>query len=67
MAAVAATLARPRVAHRFGAAVLAPLLWVGFVNPALGVSSWPWRWTRDDWTRELTLKSVLAVAVSATV
>jgi hypothetical protein len=65
MAAVAATLAGPRVAPRFGAAVLAPLLWAGIVNPALGASSWPWHWTRDDWTREFTLKGVLAVAVLA--
>jgi hypothetical protein len=65
MAAVAATRAGPRLPARFGAAVLAPLVWVGVVNPALGVSSWPWHWSRDDWTRELTLKSVLAVAVVA--
>jgi hypothetical protein len=67
IAAVAATLVGPRVAPRFGAAVLAPLLWVGIVNPALGVSSWPWHWTQDDWTRELTLKSVLAIAVVAAI
>jgi hypothetical protein len=65
MAAVAATLAGPRLPPRFGAAVLAPLVWAGILNPALGVSSCPWHWTRDDWTRELTLKSVLAVAVLA--
>jgi hypothetical protein len=63
VAAVAATLAGQRVTRRFAAAVLAPIVVVGTLNPVLGVSAWPWRWTRSDWTRELTLKSVLAVAV----
>lgn len=65
LAAVAAVLAGQRVTRRFGAAALAPLAFVGIVNPALGISAWPWRWTRSDWTRELTLKSVMAVAVVA--
>jgi hypothetical protein len=65
MAALAASRTSQRVLPRFGAAVMAPLVWAGIVNPALGVSSWPGHWTRDDWTRELTLKSVLAVAVLA--
>jgi hypothetical protein len=65
-AAVAATLAGQRVAARFTAATLAPLSVVGIVNPLLGSGRWPWRWTREDWTRELTLKSVLATAVLVT-
>jgi hypothetical protein len=65
MAAVAADRTGPAVVRRFGAAVLTPLVWAGVVNPALGVSSWPWQWTRNDWTRELTLKSALAVGVLA--
>jgi hypothetical protein len=65
VAAVAGQLAGPRVTRRFAAATLAPLVVVGIVNPAFGVSPWPWRWTRDDWTRELTLKSVLAIATIA--
>jgi hypothetical protein len=65
VAAAAAHRAGPRVTRRFAAATLAPLVVVGIVNPALGVSPWPWRWTRNDWTRELTLKSVLAIATIA--
>jgi hypothetical protein len=65
VAAVAATLAGQRMTRRFGAAVLAPIVVVGTINPALGVSAWPWGWTRSDWTRELTLKSVLATAIVA--
>ena len=60
-----ARAAGERVTRRFDAAALAPLAFVGIVNPALGISAWPWRWTRSDWTRELTLKSVMAVAVVA--
>ena len=63
--AVAAVLAGQRVTRRFGAAAMAPLLFVGVVNPAFGASAWPWRWTRSDWTRELTLKSVMAIAIIA--
>ena len=65
LGAVAAARAGPRVTRRFGAAALAPLLFVGVVNPAFGASAWPWRWTRSDWTRELTLKSVMAIAIIA--
>jgi hypothetical protein len=64
-AAAAATLAGQRVAARFTAATLAPLSVVGIVNPLLGSGQWPWRWTREDWTREFILKSVLATAVLA--
>jgi hypothetical protein len=32
---------------RFGAAALAPCLFVGIVGPALGASAWPSRWTRS--------------------
>jgi len=65
VAAVAALLAGPRVTARLGAATLAPIVVVGTINPALGTTTWPWRWTRNYWTRELTLKSVLAVATVA--
>jgi hypothetical protein len=65
-AAVAARLAGRRVAARLAAATLAPISVVGIVNPVLGSAQWPWRWTREDWTRELTLKSVLAIAVVTT-
>jgi hypothetical protein len=64
-AAIAASLAGGRPMRRLGAAFLAPLAFVALVNPALGVSTWPWRWTAGDWVRELTLKSALAIAVSA--
>jgi hypothetical protein len=64
-AAVAASLACGKPTRRLGAAFLAPLAFVALVNPALGVSAWPWRWTARDWVRELTLKSVLALAVTA--
>ena len=63
--AVAAVLAGEPVTRRLGAAVLTPLAVVGFVGPALGASAWPWYWTRRDWTRELALKSVLALAIVA--
>jgi hypothetical protein len=63
--AAAAVFAGPRMTRQFGAAVLALLGVVGIANPALGLSTWPWRWTRSDWMRELTLKSVLAIAVIA--
>jgi hypothetical protein len=62
VAAVAAHLAGQRLTRRFAAATLAPLIVVGIVNPALGTSTWPWHWTRNDWTRELALKSALAIA-----
>jgi hypothetical protein len=65
LGAVAALLAGERVTRRFGAAFLAPLVFVGIVGPAVGASAWPWHWTRNDWTRELTLKSVLAIAIIA--
>jgi hypothetical protein len=65
LAAVAALRAGPRVARRFGAAALAPLIVTVIVNPTFGASAWPWHWTRSDWTRELTLKSVLAIAIIA--
>jgi hypothetical protein len=64
-AAVAASLAGGRPKRRLEAAFLAPFAFVALVNPALGVSTWPWRWTARDWARELTLKSVLAIAVTA--
>jgi hypothetical protein len=63
LGAVAALLAGERVTRRFGAALVAPLVFVGILGPALGASAWPWHWTRNDWTRELTLKSVLAIAI----
>ena len=65
LGAGAALLAGHQLTRRFGAATLAPLLFVGIVNPALGISPWPSRWTRSDWTRELTLKSVMAIAIIA--
>jgi hypothetical protein len=61
--AVAAVLAGQRATHRLGAATIAPLVVSGILNPAFGSAAWPWHWTRSDWTRELTLKSVLAIAV----
>jgi hypothetical protein len=64
-AAVAASLAGGRSTRRLVAAFLAPFAFVALVNPALGVSTWPWRWTAADWVRELTLKSALAIAVTA--
>ena len=64
-AALAASQAGGRPARRLGAAFLAPFTFVALVNPALGVSTWPWRWTAEDWVRELTLKSALAIAVTA--
>jgi hypothetical protein len=64
-AVVAASLAGASPTRRLGAAFLAPVAFVALVNPALGVSTWPWRWTAGDWVRELTLKSVLAIAVTA--
>jgi hypothetical protein len=64
-AAVAASLAGGRPTRRLGAAFVAPFAFVALVNPALGVATWPWRWTAGDWVRELTLKSALAIAVSA--
>ena len=64
-AAVAASAAGGRPTRRLGAAFLAPFAFVALVNPALGVSTWPWRWTAGDWVRELTLKSALAIAVTA--
>jgi hypothetical protein len=65
LAAVAAALAGQRVTRRFGAAALAPLIVTAVVNPTYGASAWPWHWTRSDWTRELILKSVLAIAIIA--
>jgi len=64
-AAAAASLAGGRRTRRLGAAFLTPLAFVALVNPALGVSTWPWQWTAADWVRELTLKSALAIAVTA--
>jgi hypothetical protein len=64
-AAVAASRAGGRPTRRLPAAFLAPFAFVALVNPGLGVSTWPWRWTAGDWVRELTLKSVLAIAVTA--
>ena len=64
-AAVAATLAGGKPSRRLGAAFLAPFTFVAFVNPAVGASTWPWRWTAGDWVRELTLKSALAISVTA--
>jgi hypothetical protein len=64
-AAVAASLASGSPTRRLGAAFLAPFTFVAVVNPALGASTWPWRWTTEDWVRELTLKSTLAIAVIA--
>jgi hypothetical protein len=65
LAAVAASLAGPPKTRRFGAAALAPLIVTVIVNPTYGASPWPWRWTKTDWTRELTLKSVMAIAITA--
>jgi hypothetical protein len=65
LAAVAASLAGPPKTRRFGAAALAPLIVTVVVNPTFGASAWPWRWTKSDWTRELTLKSVMAIAIIA--
>lgn len=65
LGALAALLAGQRGPRRFGAATLGPLVFVGIVGPALGASAWPWRWTRSDWLRELTLKSVMAIAIIA--
>jgi hypothetical protein len=65
-AAGAARLAGQRLSTRLAVATLAPVSLVGIVNALLGSGQWPWRWTREDWTRELTLKSVLAIAVVAT-
>jgi hypothetical protein len=31
---------------------------------ALGVEPWPWRWSRAELVRDLTLKGVLALAIS---
>jgi hypothetical protein len=64
-AAVAASLVGGRPRRGLGAAFLAPFTFVALVNPALGASTWPWRWTAGDWVRELTLKSALAIAVTA--
>jgi len=63
-AALAASFAGERPTRRFGAAFLTPFTFVALVNPALGASTWPWRWTTGDWVRELTLKSTLAIAVT---
>jgi hypothetical protein len=65
-AAVAASLAGTSSTRRLEGAFFAPFTFVGLVNPAFGISTWPWRWTAGDWVRELTLKSALAVAVTAT-
>lgn len=65
MAAVAARFAGEKVPRRFVAAALVSLSVPVVVNPALGASEWPSRWTRHDWTRELLIKSVLAGAVVA--
>jgi hypothetical protein len=65
-AAVVASLAGRSSTRRLGGAFFAPLAFVALINPALGVSTWPWRWTAGDWVRELTLKGALAVAVTAT-
>jgi hypothetical protein len=65
LAAVAAGLAGQRVTRRFAAAMLSPLIVTVIVNPTFGASAWPWHWARSDWTRELTLKSVLAIAIVA--
>jgi hypothetical protein len=65
-AAIAASQAGGRPARRLAAAFLAPFAFVALVNPAIGASTWPWHWTAEDWVRELTLKSVLAIAVTAT-
>jgi hypothetical protein len=64
-AALAASLAGGRSARRLGAAFLTPFTFVALVNPALGASTWPWRWTTVDWVREVTLKSTLAIGVTA--
>ena len=63
-AVVAASVAGGRTTRRLGAAFLAPVAFVALVNPALGVSAWPWHWSAGDWVRELTLKSTLAIAVT---
>jgi hypothetical protein len=63
--AIAAVLAGKQTTRRYVAAALTPLAVVGTVGPAVGASAWPWRWTRSDWTRELTLKSAMAIAVVA--
>jgi hypothetical protein len=63
--AIAAVLAGKQTTRRYVAAALTPLAVVGTVGPAVGASAWPWRWTRSDWTRELALKSVLALAIVA--
>jgi hypothetical protein len=65
MAAVAATLAGERAAPRFVAALVVSLSLPTVVNPALGASDWPSHWTKNDWTRELLIKSVLATTVVA--
>src|SRR5271167_2857857 len=64
-AAVAALRAGGGPTRRVGAAFLVPFTFVALVNPALGASTWPWRWTAGEWVRELTLKSALAIAVTA--
>jgi hypothetical protein len=64
-AALAASLAGGRSARRLGAAFLTPFTFVALVNPALGASTWPWRWTTVDWVREVTLKGTLAIGVTA--
>jgi hypothetical protein len=61
--AVAAVLAGQRVTRQLGAATIAPLVVSGILNPAFGSAAWPWHWTPTDWTRELTLKSALAMAI----
>jgi hypothetical protein len=65
-AAVAVRLAGQRISTRLAAGTLAPLILVGTLNPLLGSGQWPWRWTREDWTRELAIKSMLAIAVVTT-
>ena len=52
--------------RRLAIAYLAALSTGLIVDPALGASSWPSRWSASDWARELTLKGTLAIAVAAT-
>jgi hypothetical protein len=61
--AAAAALAGGAPTRRLLAAILAPLAVSAIINPAFGVSTWPWHWTRSDWQRELVNKGTLAVAV----
>jgi hypothetical protein len=65
-AAVFASLVDGSRTRRFGAALAGSVGGGVLVDSGLGASDSPWRWSRQDWARELVLKSALAATVAVT-